>query len=85
MFDGRVLEYFGSFGIGGGYSVPSTRIHKSQLAVKTKGPDRKGRYQVKFVSPAPFDVTWFCDDEAEFRLFDPILDALRSAGVTFES
>jgi len=84
-FDGRVFEYFGSFGLGGGHSVSSVRIHRSQLKVKTKGPDRKGRYELTFVSPAPFDVTWPCDDEAELRLFDPILDALRQAGVTFES
>ena len=84
-FDGRVLEYFGAFGIGSGHSVPSTRIHKDQLKVKTKGPDRKGRYELTFVSPAAFDVTWPCDDEAELRLFDPILAALRQAGVTFES
>ena len=83
-FDGRVFEYFGSFGLGGGHSVSSTRIHKEQLRVKTKGPDRKGRYEVTFVSPAPFDVTWPCDDEAEFRQFTPILEALRAAGVTFE-
>jgi hypothetical protein len=95
-FDRTVLEIFGdiqpthSRKAGQVYRESSTRIHLEQLEGETKGPDRKGRYELTFrVAKRVAASAWkgepasyeFELDEAEWNAVQPLLDTLRSAGV----
>lgn len=82
-FDGSVLEIFAGYSRQGGGSQyeNSMRIHAKQLEVRTKGPDRKNRYEVTFAGPAfgfPFRF-----EEADWNTLQPFLESLRNAGVEF--
>jgi hypothetical protein len=84
-FDGTVLEIFAGYAREGGQRLEgnSTRIHIKQLEVATEGPDRKERFHVTFAGPAygyPFRF-----EEGEWNEVQPLLDALRTAGVSVKS
>jgi len=73
-FDGRVLEVFG-----GTYG----RFHVKLLTATVSAPDKRGNRQVTLQqaqvnTPLPLD-------EAAFAKFQPLLDALRAAGVPVTS
>ncbi len=69
-FDGRVLEVFGG-------SV--RRFHVTLLAVTVSGPDKKGNRNVTLTQSGMDNALPL--DEAAFERIQPLLDALRSAGV----
>jgi hypothetical protein len=69
-FDGRVLEVFGG-------SV--RRFHVKLLAVTVSGPDKKGNRDVTLEQSGIENA--LPPDEAAFERFQPLLDALRGAGV----
>ena len=69
-FDGRVLEIFGG-------SV--RRFHVKLLTVTVSGPDKRGIYDVTLVQAGIDNALPL--DEAAFGRFQPILDALKAAGV----
>jgi hypothetical protein len=69
-FDGRVLEIFGG---------PERRFHVKLLTVSVSGPDKRGIRQVRLEQ---YQGTGMTLDEAAFAQFQPLLDALRTAGVT---
>jgi hypothetical protein len=71
VFDGRVLEVFGG-------SV--RRFHVHLLTVAVSGPDKKGNRNVTLVQAGIDNAVPL--DEAAFERFQPVLDALKGAGVT---
>jgi hypothetical protein len=71
-FDGRALEIFGA---------SERRFHVKLLAVTVAAPDKKGRHQVR-LEQTQRETDMLLDDDAFGRL-QPVLDALRAAGVTF--
>ena len=70
-FDGRVLEIFGG-------SV--RRFHVKLLTVTVSGPDKHGNRNVTLVQANIDNAVPI--DEGTFGQFQPILDALKSAGVS---
>jgi hypothetical protein len=70
-FDGRVLEVFGG-------SV--RRFHVKLLTVTVSTPDKRGNRNVT-LQQAGIDNALPLDD-AQFERFQPLLDALKGAGVT---
>ena len=70
-FDGRVLEIFGG---------AERRFHVKLLTVTVSGPDKRGTRQV--ILEQSQQQTGMPLDETAFAQFQPLLDALRSAGVT---
>ena len=70
-FDGRVLEILGGAGC---------RFHVKLLTVTVSGPDKRGTRQVTLEQSQ--QETGMPLDETAFARFQPILDALRNAGVT---
>ncbi|MEZ5383779.1 MAG: hypothetical protein R2754_18520 [Microthrixaceae bacterium] len=75
-FDGHVVERFTT------NISESVRVHASQIAVRLKGPGRKGvlevqltRRNVRLVAL----VLWV--DEANYAAIQPVLQALAEAGV----
>jgi len=70
-FDGHVLELFGGSG---------RRFHVRLLSVKVSQPNKKGGRQVTFTQTQT--ETSLLLDDAEFSLLQPLLAALRDAGVT---
>jgi hypothetical protein len=80
MFDGRVLEILGPA------SGESTRMHVKFLSVSVSDPDKKGRRNIMvnrmyMNQGIPF-LPLFKLDDAAFEVVQPLLDALRNAGVT---
>ena len=69
-FDGRVLEIFGG---------PERRFHVKLLTVTVSGPDKRG---IRQVTLEQYQRTEIPLDETAFAQFQPLLDALRTAGVT---
>jgi len=69
-FDGRVLEVFGP---------AVNRFNVRLLAIKVPGPDKKGR-RVLTLTHAGRDYDLSLESE-EFETLQPVLDALRAAGV----
>ncbi len=70
-FDGRVLEVFGG-------SV--RRFHVTLLTAKVAGPDKRGDREVTLVQAGIQHAVPL--DEATFGRFQPLLDALKGAGVS---
>lgn len=70
-FDGRVLEIFGG-------SV--RRFHVKLLTASVSGPDKHGSRTVTLVQASIDNALPL--DEAAFESFQPLLDALKSAGVS---
>jgi len=69
-FDGRVFEVFGG---------DVRRFHVELLAVAVSGPDKKGSRNVTLEQS---QREWAVPLDAEaFEAFQPLLDALKSAGV----
>lgn len=83
-FDGRVLEAFGTYTSGSGHYVPSVRFHVAQLNVKTEGPDRKGRYELRLTGLTRDTIVSAVVLEDDWLKLAPLFDALRAAGVPFE-
>jgi hypothetical protein len=77
MIDGPVVEIFGPL------SDDSSRAHVRFLSLEVSGPDKKGRRDVwlKRGGVTPFLALGKLDD-AQFAAVQPLLDALRSAGVS---
>ena len=73
-FDGKVLEVFGG-------SV--RRFHINLLTVKVSGPDKRGSRLVTLTQA--LNEASLPLDESEFAAFQPILDAMRGAGVKIAS
>jgi len=71
VFDGDVLELFGGAG---------RRFHVKLLTVTVSDPDKKGRRQVT-LEQSQSQTQLLLDDET-FAPLQPVLDALRSAGVS---
>ena len=70
-FDGRVLEIFGG---------AERRFHVKLLTVTVSGPDKRGTRQITLEqSQRQTDMPL---DETAFARLQPLLDALRTAGVT---
>jgi hypothetical protein len=70
-FDGRVLEVFGG-------SV--RRFHVKLLTVTVSAPDKKGNRNIT-LQQAGIDNSVPLDD-AQFEALQPLLEALKGAGVT---
>jgi hypothetical protein len=70
-FDGRVLEIFGG-------SV--RRFHVTLLTVTVSGPDKHGNRNVTLAQASIDNALPL--DEAAFERLQPLLDALRAAGVS---
>jgi len=70
-FDGRVLEIFGG---------AERRFHVTLLTVTVSAPDKRGARQVRLEQSQR--LTSLPLDETAFAQFQPLLDALRTAGVT---
>lgn len=70
-FDGHVLEIFGG---------TVRRFHIKLLAVTVSSPDKKGNRMVTLTQAGNDTSVPF--DEAQFETVTPLLDALRSAGVS---
>jgi len=60
-------------------------MHVKLLSISVSAPDKKGRRDVtlnKAGGPRAVDFASFVDlDDAAFETIDPLLDALRNAGV----
>ena len=69
-FDGHVLEVFGG---------AVRRFHRQLLTVRVSEPDKRGTRQVT-LTQAGSDTSVPVDD-AQFTAFQPVLAALREAGV----
>jgi len=76
MIDGPVVEIFGPL------SDDSSRAHLKFLSLEVAGPDKKGRHDIwlKRGGEMPFLGLAKLDD-AQFEAAQPLLDALRNAGV----
>ncbi|HWW45726.1 MAG TPA: hypothetical protein VN180_11700 [Acidimicrobiia bacterium] len=72
MFDGHVLEIFGG---------ADQRFHVKLLTVSVAAPDKKGQRRVA-LEQSQRETDLLLDENAFARL-EPILDALRTAGVAF--
>ncbi len=70
-FDGRVLEIFGG---------AERRFHVKLLTVTVSAPDKRGARQVMLEQSQR--LTALPLDEAAYAEVQPLLDALRTAGVT---
>ncbi|HEY6429511.1 MAG TPA: hypothetical protein VIX84_19975 [Acidimicrobiales bacterium] len=76
QFDGRVLEFFG-----GVQATSAWRRHIALInGVVVTGPDKRGDWSIA-LQPPPKLITAFTLSQAEFEAVQPILDALRGAGV----
>jgi hypothetical protein len=73
-FDGRVLEIFGNL------SDDSSRVHAKFLSVSVSEPDKKGRRTVR-LHGGGFDLFLSQLDDGAVQAVQPLLDALRNAGV----
>ena len=73
-FDGKVLEVFGG-------SV--RRFHINLLTVKISRPDKRGSRVVTLTQA--LNEASLPLDESQFAAFQPILDAMRGAGVKIAS
>ena len=71
-FEGRVLEIFGG---------QDQRYHVKLLTVSVAAPDKRGQRRVT-LEQSQREMALLLDEDAFGRL-QPILDALRSAGVAF--
>ena len=71
-FDGHVLEIFGG---------AERRFHVKLLTVSVAAPDKKGQRRVA-LEQSQRETDLLLDEDAFARL-QPILDALRTAGVAF--
>lgn len=69
-FDGHALEIFGG---------EVRRFHIKLMTVKVSAPDKKGQHEV-VVTQANVDTSLLLDD-SDFMAFQPVLAALREAGV----
>ena len=78
-FDGRVLEFFGAAPDKSTGTKPP-RFHVKLLAVEVEDPDKKGIRTLSFRVPAY--IAFLLCDEPAFERFQPMLDALRAAGVS---
>jgi hypothetical protein len=72
-FDGRVLELFG---------VYTDRFHATFLRVSLAAPDKRGVRRVTLEQPGT--IATLSLDDAAFARIQPMLDALRSAGVAVD-
>jgi hypothetical protein len=77
MIDGPVVEIFGPL------SGDSSRAHVKFLSLEVSGPDKKGRRDIwlRRGREMPFFELGKLDD-AQFEAAQPLLDALRNAGVS---
>jgi hypothetical protein len=69
-FDGRVLEIFGG-------SV--RRFHANLLSITVPAPDKRGNRDVTLHQSAT--ETSLPVDEQQFAMIQPVLDALKAAGI----
>jgi len=77
MFDGRVLEIFGPL------SDDSSRAHVKFLSLSVAGPDKKGRRDIWLKRGGEMLFLGLAKlDDAQFEAAQPLLDALRNAGVS---
>lgn len=77
MIDGPIVEIFGPL------SDDSSRAHVKFLTLEVSGPDKKGRRDVWLKRGGTmlfFELGKL--DDAQFAAAQPLLDALRNAGVS---
>lgn len=77
MVDGPVVEIFGPM------SDDSSRAHVKFLSLEVSGPDKKGRRDVSLNEARGILFLGLAKlDDAQFDAAQPLLDALRNAGVS---
>jgi hypothetical protein len=77
MIDGPVVEIFGPL------ADDSKRAHVKFLSLEVSGPDKKGRRDVVLKRGGGIMFVLFGNlDDAQFAAVQPLVDALRSAGVS---
>ena len=69
-FDGRVFEVFG-------FNNP-VRYHRNELELEVKGPDKKGRYEVKIGSRWR-GMAQFWVEGSEWPAIAPVIEAASAA------